>query len=180
VLKGRRNSTHPYGQQLPSPEKKRSSTNLHKFSPFGKRKDTGDTLSPDAAEIPNPLSRVSTSTSRMAEASSSAAADQYGTSSRLPELPTVDDIPEITPVAERELTNGTHTGGLGAMAVLEPTRVEQPTILQAPLQPQPVQPLPQPVQQPFQPPVQPEPVPKEVESHQGSDAITQAMQEAAL
>jgi F-BAR domain only protein len=101
VIKSRRNSTHPYGQQLTSPESKRSSTNLGKFGPFSRRKDTSDTLSPEPLERQPTGSRPST-TNEEIEAGPSGGIER-APSHYSEAIPEVEEAPEPA-----TMTNGTH------------------------------------------------------------------------
>jgi hypothetical protein len=156
-MKGKRNSVNPYGHQLTEP--KRSSTNLSKFSPFTKRKDTSDTLSPSAEEP------ESSAVLSMAREEPGPAVD------RVPS-PRSDIIESAELGAEATgLTNGTHRE-----TFLEPeiSRTVEPAV--APVLTPVLVPAPAPA-----PALAPLPaLPHEEEPNRSTDAITQAMQEASL
>jgi hypothetical protein len=108
VIKGRRNSTHPYDSSLTS-ERKRSSTNIaSKFGGFGKKKEapSANTLSPQPTNEGRPSTSVSSSTPRPSDAGLGPTRSR--TPSDRPRENSFLDLPKEEP-AESSLVNGSHS-----------------------------------------------------------------------
>ncbi|KAF2664483.1 hypothetical protein BT63DRAFT_483188 [Microthyrium microscopicum] len=166
VIKGRRNSTHPYSQPLQSPEKKRSSTNIaSKFSSFGKRtKDTPDALSPQATGNSRRSDGQGSTTPRPSDLDPPSLDRAISSHSNAPPIESPSEFAPVLPViaSSAPLTNGNHTPVQREVEQLQPP-LEPTTSVPANI-PAPV------IEEP-----EPEPAPLS-----GPDAITQAMNEAAM
>lgn len=158
VLKSRRQSTHPYGQPLQSPEKKRSSTNVgSKFSSFTKKQSQpGETLSPQSSGNRPTLESQQTADGP-SDISASRSLERIASSSSRPQ------VSERSPELPLENVNGNHlpivpVSGDASTALFNPYETTAPVL-----------------------PAVTEQAGKDVSSpHKGgSDAINQAMSEAA-
>jgi hypothetical protein len=170
VIKGRRHSTHPYGQPLESPgksyEKKQSSTNLTpKLFSRKSKEPAPDTLSPQVTGNRQLSESYHSITPRASDSGPVASIERTKSHTSERELPEIAEVPS--------LVNGNHTGieppkleetpqTSGSLAVLQNTSFSSDTAADTSTSLQ-------------------EPKSEEIAAPlQGSDAINQALQEAAL
>jgi hypothetical protein len=165
-LKGRRSSTHPYGQQLSSPERKRSSTNVaSKFPSFTKKQSHGaDTLSPQSTGNRQALEPRPTNDRQTSDISASRSLERVASAQSLKQAP--ERSPAQSPT---NLINGNHLPPLPAAsdpstALFDPNEITTPTLPAVAEQSESALPSPPAFSSP---------------SLGGSDAINQAMSEAA-
>jgi len=172
-LKGRRHSTHPYGQPLQSPENKRSSTNVaSKFPSFTKKQRDGtDTLSPQSTGNRQNLEPRPSNDRRTSDISASRSLERVISTQSNNAIP--EASPERSPA--KNLTNGNHLPAIPvaadpATALFDPNEIMTPHLPAVAEKSE--REAPGPPMAPLTPSATSVPL-------GGSDAINQAMSEAA-
>jgi len=167
-MKGRRHSTHPYSQSLQSPEKKRSSTNLaSKFPSFSRKtKEHPEALTPQVTGSKPPTERQPSENPRPSDSGTAPSLERI-TSTQSKAVPS-----EHSTDAGPSMVNGNHQAVESAKEAEEPQPGSSPNL--AP----PVSLCPVCLERVLTKQVVEEPAPS-TPPLQGSDAITQAMNEAA-